>query len=538
MPIQFNGTGTISGVTAAIGQGATTNAPAASVITLTNTSSQYQVVQQTTGATSLVNLPDATTLQKGSAIFIIENKTQVLNGTVVVRNSAGAPISSVTHNLATAFSLIDNSTAAGVWRAETVTIQSPAIVDSASLTAYSVTSLGNTSYTRIVRLSATTFVTCCFTKNSTASTSVSVICRYGSISGSTITLTGNQTFTLTLPNALTDFINGNPDYQQINLRALSSTSFVLLAGVFGYTSGGDAAGFRRLMAFTISGTTISMGTAVAIGPGGGVLLLGQAASYAANGSMDVIDSTRVFMTYNSATDSNGAWNGSLTGVVASISGTTITLGTTVALGTSTNTQPWMTAVVGTNKALVVYTQAAAPTNSTAPLRAVTASFSGTVITWNTPVSSPVQTAVDNPYGWSAAVDSPRYRNQSIVSPSTDVAVLSSPLTSLIMVSGTVPAWTFEGGTTLVGSLSTLGSTTVLLGSQGFLPTSSVTANNGQTYAITSTTVYDSTSIYSLVGTAAGTAYTGLYAAPLSATSAIYYVRDTVSGSFGLALATI
>jgi hypothetical protein len=110
MPIQFNGTGTISGVTTAISQGGTTSTSAVD-ITLTNASTQVQNVTMTAADKSVI-LPNATTLGKGQNLFtIFNNGAYVLN----VKDASGNVLYRLDFNQSVSLASVDNSTSAGNW---------------------------------------------------------------------------------------------------------------------------------------------------------------------------------------------------------------------------------------------------------------------------------------------------------------------------------------------------------------------------------------------------------------------------------------
>ena len=108
MPIQINGTGTISGITAPIGMGGVT---ASNNITLTNASASDQYVTPSAHG-YYVTLPDATTLTKGANLYTIYNNSNFFYG---IEDNTGATLCFVPPFSSVPCSLADNSTAAGTW---------------------------------------------------------------------------------------------------------------------------------------------------------------------------------------------------------------------------------------------------------------------------------------------------------------------------------------------------------------------------------------------------------------------------------------
>jgi hypothetical protein len=111
--LKTNGSGVLSFATPSGGgfSGATTTSSAVD-ITLTNTSTQVQNVTMTAVDKSVI-LPDATTLTtKGFPLFVIVN-----NGlfNFYIKNSNGFIIAIATANTSTEFTLIDNSTSSGIF---------------------------------------------------------------------------------------------------------------------------------------------------------------------------------------------------------------------------------------------------------------------------------------------------------------------------------------------------------------------------------------------------------------------------------------
>lgn len=390
MPIAINGQlGTITGLTAPVAGGSTVNAPSSSALVLTNTSSQYQVVQCTTASNNTVTLPNATTVgNEGPAIYVIENRAQVPNATLVVLNSQGGIVGSVAPNFIGAFSLLDNTTAAGTWSAAySVAISVPASVD--AITAAPTT--GDNYY--VLALTSSTFILFSYgsASNNTIVTETQRVCT---ISGSTISIGSPQTsniFTTFLSNV--NYVSGIVGVQYLRL---SDTSYIAYLGaaqdVDPCTAGTRSR--RAIRAYTLSAGTVTFGTPVDVGTQYTTNVNNSFGTYiqvSYNGVFVALDATRVACIYNStmavSNDPYGTNTGSLTCVVASISGATITLGTPVSLTSSTFACPSFAVRYDTDRVFVQYSrQTSGAGNTGGNYNIVTISFSGTTVTWNTAVT--------------------------------------------------------------------------------------------------------------------------------------------------------
>jgi hypothetical protein len=230
--ITFNDTTTQA--TAARSGGTTTSS--AVDITLTVSSNQFQQVTMT-AASKYVILPDATTMTKGANVFVIENKGAYPFG---IKDSTGNIVQDVVYFFQeVTVTLRDNSTAAGTWGFGTTT----AVF--ASQGPLNLSSLSYSQATMAVAPLSSTAVLIVYQSAATPTYSAVV----ATISGTTVTY---GTAVTVISSA--SYFSGN-----VRVLALSSTS----AAVFVTTTGGVTNG----IAASISGTTITVGTATSAGTG-------------------------------------------------------------------------------------------------------------------------------------------------------------------------------------------------------------------------------------------------------------------------------
>jgi len=282
MPIQFNGTGTISGVTSTIAQGGT-DVSSATTVTLTSASTQIQNITMT-AVGQFVVLPSATTLGEGANTFIINNRGSTPFG---VKNAAGEIILDVAPSQTqSVFSLLDNSTSAGKWASGTVSLNVYSYPPNVSaLAAF------DGRYNSVCALSASLVVM----------SYVNVLGVYivaGTVSGGTITF-GTP---VQLSNTYGTIVYTMVPY--------SSTQFV-----FSYYDGNS--GQIALRAGTVSGTTITLGTATTLSPGNNT-----------NGVIMISPTVGVWG-YNPNSGSQIAFR------AFTLSGTTFTFGTTLTVSSVT-----------------------------------------------------------------------------------------------------------------------------------------------------------------------------------------------------------
>jgi hypothetical protein len=352
--------------------GATENAVSSSPLTLTNTSAQYQKVQISSLANSYVTLPSATTLTtEGSPVFVIENNSAI-GVALDIKNNGGITVGTVSPSNTAFISLVDNSTTNGSWQINTIVDQ--AVVDISS-TVNSNTPT-NTSLTKVMHLTATKLLVANFFK--TSDTVLTGYFKIGDLSGSTITFGTQQTTTITASGA------GAGQFRADVFR-LSDSAFILMWG--NYASGT----IRRVSANTVSGTTITFGTQNALSFPSGATDDIQLRAGALNGMACRMADDKFAVVYNTTTVGgasywNTAYSGSLTCNIITVSGTTLTVGTKVDLGTSTFTQPTTLVCHDTDRLCCVYYQHTSSTNGTGRTKVNIISVSGTTPTWGTSVN--------------------------------------------------------------------------------------------------------------------------------------------------------
>jgi len=350
--------------------GATINAVGSSAITLTNTSTQYQVTQINSVANSIVNLPNATTLStKGFAPYVIENRNPI--GTnLSIKDSAGTIVGYIPAGYVGLVSLSDNSTSAGSWNVEQVQPQTFFNWDTAS---YSSNAQTGDTYLGMVGLSSTLFVRF-------RVSGLNIYSQACTISGSTITFGSTTSFALSANSTLVSF----------QALRLSNTAYVLK---YSSTKGGSCCTIVAQNSFrtcTVAGTTITQGTASNGGlpQTSGTSNAPIAASI--NGVIARLSDTVFALVYNtSSTDSYVTplnFSGSLACQIVSVSGTTQTVGTAVNLGTSTYTQPTSIVGLSSTSLFVAYGQSASAGSILGRSKMNVVTVAGTVPTWGTSVS--------------------------------------------------------------------------------------------------------------------------------------------------------
>jgi len=373
--LQTNGSGVVSFATPSGGgfSGATENAVSSSPLTLTNTSTQYHKVQISSLANSYVTLPDATTMTtEGTPVFVIFNASAIGAG-LDIRNNGGTTVGTITASNTAFVSLVNNSTANGIWQVNTVVDQ--AILDiSSTVNSYTPT---NSTCLKVVHLTATKLLVVNFFK--TSDTVLTGYFRIGDYSGDTITFGTQQTTTITA---------GGSDSGQYraDVFRLSDSTFILFWG-----NASNTGGIRRVSANTVSGTTITFGTQNALSfPSGGTDNL-QARATALNGMACRMADDKFAVVYNTTVVSGAsywevAYSGSLTCNIITVSGTTLTVGTKVDLGSSTFTNANSLVCHDTDRLCCVYYQATSASNATGRTKVNIISVSGTTPTWGTSVN--------------------------------------------------------------------------------------------------------------------------------------------------------
>ena len=353
--------------------GATENAVSSSPLTLTNTSTQYHKVQISSLANSYVTLPSATTLTtEGTPIFVIENSSP-LGATLDIKNNSGTIIFSLTDYHTAFVSLVNNSTSAGTWNIVSTITQS--IYDiSSTLNSNTPT---NNSLCKVIHLTATKLLLANFHK--TSGTVLTGYFKIGDLSGATITFGSQQTTTITS--------GGSTDGGfRADIVRLSDSSFILMWG----TETNDGGAIRRVSANTVSGTTITFGSQNALSFPSGASDYDQAIASGCNGLCCRMADDKFAVVYNTTTVTSSAnwlkaYSGSLTCNIITVSGTTLTVGTKVDLGSSTYTQPTTLVCHDTDKLCVMYYQHTSGSgNGRNKVNII--SVSGTTPTWGTSVT--------------------------------------------------------------------------------------------------------------------------------------------------------
>jgi len=282
----LRGDRTWAAITTGFSGGTTTTS--ASDITLTAASTQLQYVELTAADRAVV-LPDATTLTRGSPIFIIFNSgSRYINikdstGTVIATKLAAG----TTHRV----SLLDNSTAAGRWAVNDTELY---VVVGAKTT--SAITVPEYVYLKAVALTSTTFVL--YYQNTTTTT----------ISAVAATLSGS-TFTFGTPVNIFSAANESPI--TMSIIRYSNTQFVCTYGTY---NGSTAVYTQGIRAGTVSGTTITLGTATSA--------ISTNTGRYSNFTAMITSTVGVWMRMNNTTNSVGF-------VGYTLSGTTFTFGTVV-----------------------------------------------------------------------------------------------------------------------------------------------------------------------------------------------------------------
>ena len=374
--LQTNGSGVISFVTpsGAVFSGATDNAISTSSLTLTSASTQYQRVQINSSTNNFVTLPSATTLNtKGNPIFVIENASPNSFG-LDIKNNGGTIIGTIPIGYTAYISLLDNSTTNGNW--QFAINNNSAIVDiSSTVNTHTFTNFNNP---KIIHLTATKLLAVSFTSDAVSTSTLYT--KIGDISGSTITFGSEQTTTLV--NA-----SSNVNNTKYDVVRLSDSAFILLWG----NATDTFTSIRRVSVNTVSGTTVTFGTQNALSFATGGTDANGAFAAMTNGQCCRMSDTKFAVVYNttvvgSATSSAMAYSGSLGCNIITVSGTTLTVGTRVDLGSSTFTQPTTLVCHDTDRLCVVYYQHTSATNSTGRNKVNIISVSGTTPTWGTSVN--------------------------------------------------------------------------------------------------------------------------------------------------------
>ena len=439
--LKYNGSAWVNGTAAGGGgfSGATTNAVSSSALTLTNTSTQYQIVQINSVANSIVTLPNATTLtNKGYPPFVIENASPI-GANLQVQNSTGAVVGYLVVGQVGLFTLVDNSTSAGLWECSTATTQSFFNYNTASLTTNDF-GAGLVGYTG---LSATSFLRWGYTLtgwNGQSTGSISGKFQVGTISGNTITFGTAQTFSFLSVSTGTQVYSNDVVMQVIRL---SDSSFTIFMG-FAYSEydAGAAtyryAGIKNFRTCTVSGTTITFGSSSTGAVPQNATRNANSGIYISvpyNGTLTRLSDTSFALIFNNAITNTYShpvnYSGSLAAQIVTVSGTTQTVGTSVALASSTYTNPTSLAAISDTSLFVAYSQGVAGVDLGRTKMNVV-SISGTVPTWGTSVT--VESADRTVAGSYGAV------NYAIASSATQVIFSTAYSVSVASISGTTPTF--------------------------------------------------------------------------------------------------
>jgi len=500
MPITVSGTSitfndaTVQTTAPSASFSGSTTTTGSSALTLTSASTQYQVVQISSYANSIVNLPNATTLTtKGFAPYVIANNSP-LGAQLTIKNNAGTVIGALAAGRFCTIALTDNSTTAGTWAIEEATSgQAVATINDASFT----TATQAVSYKPYyVGLTSTLFVRIWINSPQTAST-LNIYYQAFTISGSTITAGAIASDNLRAA--------GGSTLGVVKPIRLSNTAFVVLRGTNftqddgGWTNSGEAVVYTC----TVSGTTITRGTASTL-VSSALGNIQNATLYAAyNGKLTRLSDTSYAVTYNSAIDASYAtpdqYSGSLACKIITVSGTTQTVGTAVNLGTSTYTQPISMCALSSTLAFVCYNQWSLGV-TTATTKMVTISISGTTPTWNTPVS--LDTARTTAYGVTNNVN-------NAVAVSASQAIFSTIYsTAEASIATTVPTFDMQIQNTFNWMYLT-GASTIFNGTNYLFPvTGGFTQSANITTVLQTNATYSNGSLSSPLGAQPTTAWCG------------------------------
>ena len=396
MPITLNGSNGVTfpdnslQVVAALASGAVINAPSGTALTLTNTSAQSQIVQFTSVADSIINLPNATTLTtKGGPVFRLINNSQC-GASVFVRNASGTTIATIPVLGIVDVTLEDNATAAGTWVFSAVEYnRTPTFYASSSATTTAVSmggvAFGGTGGYSAIQLSDSSFI---FYWIQTGTNNLSAFVRAVGA-----TLSGN-TFSFGTP------VNGATVASvQISTRIcygfrLNATTAILDMRISNDDAGNTTVyGYTYSMVATISGNTVTLGGLNQNNTPTLDAAYGQPStrtSSAMFGPVKCRISDTAFATiYQTGAASTGNWqyggSGNLACTITTVSGTTQTNGTAVTIAANLG-QPMAVCSHANNAFVLSYYTVAANGSSPGIRKVVVASVSGTTPTFGTPIS--------------------------------------------------------------------------------------------------------------------------------------------------------
>ena len=388
-----NGTAWVSQAASAGFSGATVNSPSATALTLTNASAQCQIIQFTSPANSIVNLPSATTLlYKGAPIYRLINESQC-NAPIFVRDALGNWLATIPVNEAVDLTLEDNSTSAGSWMVDAVDqLPTPAAVENASISQVAQTANANYQnnpyYSQSPVACALTDSTYVFAWGYSGATTPYSYCAIVAA-----TLSGN-TFSFGAVNYNAPIGNLQAGRPVCRVFRLNNTTAIVE-----FRAGNQIADcvsvtqyyYNRCAAVTVSGNSVTLGAWNSSGfPEGTTANNGNGAALdflAHQGFRFRISDTHFASVYHTTIASwnigflnNGA--GNLNCMITSVSGTTQTNGAAATL--AANNGNILGATSHTDGAFIItYTTQSSAGAATGIRKAVTCNTSGTTATWGT-----------------------------------------------------------------------------------------------------------------------------------------------------------
>ena len=252
-------------------------------VTLTSASNRVQSLAMTTAAKS-VTLPDATTLTKGGALFVVKN-TGALN--YAVRANGGVLLANLAPGQTAVFYLTDNATSAGGW----------AVGDESTGTAFSAPLPGTVNTLNAVSSNFMTLVSLSSTVTIAAyNNGTNLVARVLTITGNSISAGAEATV--------------NTSGTQSSLTMLTATTALIMF------SDASVASYPTSAVLTVSGTTITIGAKLTI----------SAAASSSSNSVSANSATVALATYRGA-------SGYPCARVLTISGTTVTAGAELIINT-------------------------------------------------------------------------------------------------------------------------------------------------------------------------------------------------------------
>jgi len=385
-----NGTAWVSQAATSGFTGATINAPSASVLTLTNTSTQCQIVQFTSVANSIVNLPNATTLTtKGAPIYRIINDSQC-SSAIFIRNASGTLLATLPVKYIVDITLEDNTTSAGSWVFSGMFYEStPTTFESASQTSTTV-SLGTTPLNTPIgvygiQLTDTSYIFG-WLQAQAGSNGINLRAVGATLSGNTFTFgtPANSSIMTSNAQSYSPYIGG---------FRLNSTTAIFDCRNY-YDDSSLYLGQTHSVVVTLSGTAVTVGSPSQNNTPTMQTSNTNPSSYIYTGFWGPVKcriSDTAFATVYQTNFSTAGTNwytlgsGNLNCTITSVSGTTQTLGTAVTIAANLGNPTGICSHTN-NSFCVSYFTVSASGNPAGIRKAVAASVSGTVPTFGTPTS--------------------------------------------------------------------------------------------------------------------------------------------------------